>query len=61
MIRRANCRNRLHFYRTPCRLSIIGRKKVYNILLHYDVVHEAHDISCTSMYRYDVFGNHAYL
>ena len=30
MIRRADCRNWLHFYRIPCRLSIIGRKKVYN-------------------------------
>ena len=29
MIRRADCRNWLHFYRIPCRLSIIGRKRVY--------------------------------
>ena len=28
IIRRAVCRNWLHFYRIPCRVFIIGRKKV---------------------------------
>ena len=31
MIRQPQCRNWLHFYRITCRLSKIGRKKVYYI------------------------------
>ena len=34
MIRQPQCRNWLHFYRMPCRLSKIGQKKVY--ILHHD-------------------------
>ena len=33
MIRQPQCRNWLHCYRITCRLSKIGRKKVYMVLL----------------------------